>query len=187
MADQVASIDEARSDDPSGAGTRGESGWALVFRVLRALAGGVSLVLGLLWILLTTTQGHVHGTDLAVGLVLTIGGLVLLMPHRIRLPPVATAITVAVVGLGGTAAGLVVRTSQACCMFAYIVDRGWPFHWLERGAVADDPDTAYRLARGAHWDVNVISLAADLVLWAYAGMVLVVIAVLVRRARRDHG
>jgi hypothetical protein len=187
MADQVASTDEVRSDDPSGTETRAESGWALVLQVLRALAGGISLVLGLLWILLTTTQGKTHGTDIAVGVVLAAGGLVLLMPHRIRLPRTATAITAGVAAVGGTAAGLAVKTAQSCCDFAYIVDRGWPFHWLTRGGSGGDPATAYRLEQAAHWDVNVISLATDLVLWAYAGMVLVVIAVLVRRARRDRG
>jgi hypothetical protein len=186
MADDVASINEARSDDPSGIETRAEPGWLLILRVLRALAGGVSLVLGLLWLLLNSTEGQPRGTDIAVGVVLAAGGLVLLMPHRIRLPRTATAITSAAVGVAGTVAGLMVRTAQSCCEFAYIVDRGWPFHWLERGAVADDMDTAYRLAQTAGWDVNVVTVAADLVLWAYAGMLLVVIAVLVRRARGDH-
>lgn len=187
MADDVASINEARSDDPSDIETRAEPGWQLVLNVLRALAGGVSLVLGLLWLLLTTTQGKFTGTDIAVGTVLAAGGLVLLMPHRIQLPRTATAITATVAAVGGTAAGLAVKTAQSCCDFAYVVDRGWPFHWLERGAVADSPDTAYRLAQAAGWDPNVITLATDLVLWAYAGMLLVVIVVLVRRGRGDHG
>ena len=187
MADDVVSIDEARNDDPSDIETRAEPAWRLVLSVLRALAGGVSLVLGLLWLLLTTTQGKFTGTDIAVGTVLAAAGLVLLMPHRIQLPRPATAITAGVVGVGGTAAGLMVRTAQSCCDFAYVVDRGWPFHWLERGAVADSPDTAYRLAQTAGWDTNVITLATDLVLWAYAGMLLVVIGVLVRRALGDHG
>ena len=183
MADDVVSIDEARNDDPSDLETRAEPAWQLVLNVLHALAGGVSLVLGLLWLLLTTTQGKFTGTDVAVGTVLAAGGLVLLMPHRIQLPRRVTAIAATVAGLGGTAAGLLVKTAQSCCDFAYVVDRGWPYHWLERGAVADDPDKAYRLAQSAGWDPNVITLAADLVLWAYAGMLLVVIAVLVRRGR----
>ncbi|MGX6602420.1 hypothetical protein ACWKSP_09840 [Micromonosporaceae bacterium Da 78-11] len=187
MADEVSSTDEARSDELSG-GT-GESAWVVLFRAIRALCGAISLVLGLLWILLNTTQGNAgraHGTDIAVGVVLTAGGLVLLMPHRIRLPRRATAITAGVVGVGGTLAGLTVKSAQLCCMFAYLIDRGWPFHWVERGGVADDSVTAYRLAQGADWDVNYISLLANLVLWAYAGMLLVVIAVLVQRARRGH-
>jgi hypothetical protein len=181
MADDVVSIDEARNDE-----TRAEPAWRLVLNVLRALAGGVSLVLGLLWLLLTTTQGKVHANDIVVGVVLTMAGLVLLMPHRIRLPRLVTAIAAAAAGVVGAVAGLAVKTAQYCCDYAYVVDRGWPFHWLERGAVADDADTAYRLAQTAGWDVNAVTLAADLVLWAYVGMLLVVIAVLVRRARGDH-
>jgi hypothetical protein len=186
MADQVASTDEVQSNDPPGIETPVESGWAIILRVFRALAGGISLVLGVLWILLNSVENAARVTDIVVGVVLTAAGLVLLMPHRVRLPRPATAIVAAVVGLGGTMAGLAVRTAQLCCMFGFFVDRGWPFHWLSRGGTADTPAAAYRLEQGASWDVNVLTLAADLVLWAYAGMLLVVIAVLVRRARGGH-
>jgi hypothetical protein len=192
MADEVASVDEARNDDPShgetgdGAPVRPDSAWAVLYRVVRAFAGGISLVLGLLWILMNSSEGNAaHSTDIVVGVVLAAGGLVLLMPHRIRLPRLATAVVATAVGVLGTVAGLAVKTAQSCCMYGYVVDRGWPFHWLSRGGQGDDPATAYRLEQAASWDVHV-SLLVDLVLWAYAGMLLVVIAVLVRRARRDQ-
>jgi hypothetical protein len=201
MADEVASVDEARNDDPSPGGTgpspggtgeaaggrgRPESAWAVPYQVARALAGGISLVLGLLWVLMNTTEGSAaHPTDIVVGVVLAAGGLVLLMPHRIRLPRLATAVVATTVGVIGTVAGLAVKTAQSCCMYGYVVDRGWPFHWLSRGGQGDDLATAYRMEQAASWDLHV-SLLVDLVLWAYAGMLLVVIAVLVRRARRDQ-
>ncbi|GAA2640727.1 hypothetical protein Adu01nite_07910 [Paractinoplanes durhamensis] len=134
---------------------------------------------GLTWVLVAT-----HGpTDLAVGLVLVAAGLVLLMPHRIRLPRRLTALVMAGFGLFGTAAGLVALTERTCCAYAYIADRGWPYTWLQRAAIADDPQVARRLADSADWTVDLVSLTTNLLLWAYTGMLLVVVGVLVRRAR----
>jgi hypothetical protein len=131
---------------------------------------------------------NLHGphpvVDLAVGAVLAAGGLVLLLPHRIELPPLATTIAAGVAALAGTAAGLASSSAQSCCDFAYIVDRGWPFHWVQRGALASDPDTARRLAQAGNWQVGALSLAADLLLWAYVGILIVAGAVLIRRALR---
>ena len=159
--------------------------WAPAGRLGRFLLGAVSLVGGLTWILI-----NMHGPsavlDTLIGLVLVAGGLVLLMPHRISLPRRATAVAMVVAGLAGTAAGLLTGKVKECCEFAYVVDRGWPFTWAQRGALADDPDTARRAARAANWTVDVIALSADVLLWAYTGLLLVVIAVLVRRARSDH-
>jgi hypothetical protein len=157
--------------------------WAVTGRALRFLLGAFSLVGGLLWILLNLHAASAR-LDALIGTVLAAGGLVLLMPHRIELPRRRTAIVMAATALGGTAAGLSVSKAQLCCMFGYVIDRGWPFTWASKGGVADDSDTAIRLAQSSSWTVDFVSLAADLLLFAYAGMLLVVIVVLVRRARR---
>jgi len=159
-----------------------ESWWAPVLRLLRWLLGAASLVAGLTWILLNLS-GPSAVLDTAVGCVLAAGGLVLLMPHRIRLPRLATAAAMTVTALGGSAAGVFAQRAEACCSYAYIVDRGWPFHWVQRAAIADDPDTAQRLAQGANWHVDLVSLAGNLLVFAYAGLIVVVIAVLIRRRR----
>jgi len=159
-----------------------EPWWAPALRLLRWLLGAVSLVAGLTWLLINL-NGPSAVLDAAVGSVLAAGGLVLLMPHRIRLPRLATAATMTVTALGGAALGLTALKAQVCCMYAYIVDRGWPFPWAERGAVADDADTAQRLALGANWHVDLVSLAGNLLVFAYAGLIVVVIAVLIRRRR----
>jgi hypothetical protein len=161
-----------------------EAWWAPVLRLVRWLLGAFTLVGGLTWILVNLT-GPNPVLDLVLGLVLAAGALVMLMPHRIRLPRRLTLVAVVGVGLVGTVAGLVVKTTQTCCAYAYVVDRGWPFRWVERGAVAGDPDTASRLARSADWHVDLVSVGGNLLLWAYGGMLLVVIAVLVRRARSN--
>jgi hypothetical protein len=171
----------------SAAGTPAEPvrWWISAAALLRWLLGALSLVGGLTWILFTA-HGPTAGVDLAVGLVLAGAGLVLLMPHRIRLPRRVTALVMTVSALAGTVGGLAAVRSQECCSFAFVVDRGWPFAWARRGAVADDPETAFRLAQSARWSADLVSVAADLLLWAYAGMLLVVIGVLVRRAVRER-
>ncbi|MCO8272379.1 hypothetical protein M1L60_17430 [Actinoplanes sp. TRM 88003] len=156
--------------------------WVVTGRALRFVLGALSLVGGLTWALLNL---HVAtaALDAAVGAVLAAGGLVLLMPHRIRLPRLVTALVMSGFAVAGTVAGLVYEQSRECCEFAYVAERGWPFHWVGRGGVADDPETAIRLAQSSAWSADVVSLTANLLVWSYVGLILVVIAVLVRRAR----
>jgi hypothetical protein len=159
-----------------------EASWLPAVRFARWLLGALTLVGGVTWVLL-----NLHGpnpvTDLVAGAILAAGGLVLLMPHRITLPRRATAIAVLAGGVVGTAAGLLAQRARECCEFAYVEDRGWPFVWLQRGALADDPDRARLLARSAHWTADYLALASDFLIWAYAGMLVMVIVVLVRRPR----
>ena len=159
-----------------------KSWWRSAGRLLRWLLGAFSLVGGLTWVLFTM-RGPTAGVDLGVGVVLAAAGLVLLMPHRIRLPRRTTALAMAVSAVAGTAAGLLWSTERACCQYVEMVDRGWPFTWMRRTALADDPATAYQLAHSGPWSVDAVSAAVNLLVWAYLGMLLVVIGVLVRRAR----
>jgi hypothetical protein len=170
--------DPAPGDQPEDADDhrRGRIGPALV-----TLIGAISLVCGLTWVLL-----NLHGpepfVDLAAGVVLSLGGLVLLMDHRIQLPARATGIAAAVAAIGGTAAGIAVKTTTVCCTYAYVVDRGFPFFWLQRGGIADDPGVAQRLAATDSWHVDVSGLALNLFLWAHVGVLVITLVVLVRRA-----
>jgi hypothetical protein len=144
--------------------------------------GAVSLVGGLTWTLL-----NVHSpqpvVDMTVGVVLALGGLVLLMPHRIPLPPLATTAASVATAVAGTAAGLAAGTAQVCCMYAYVAERGFPMRWVARGAIADEPQTAQRLAETADWHVDVTALVANVLVWGYVGMLAVALVVAVRRAR----
>jgi hypothetical protein len=152
-----------------------------VGNTLRWLLGAGSLVAGFTWMLINLSNPSAL-VDGLVGCVLVAGGVILLMPHRIRLPRRATAVVMTVVALAGTVAGLAGgRTTWSG--YAYIADRGWPFHWAERGAIADDADTARRLTESADWHVDLVALAGTL-FFAYAGLVVIVIAVQIRRSRR---
>ncbi|WP_433298044.1 hypothetical protein ACQP2F_42410 [Actinoplanes sp. CA-030573] len=148
----------------------------------RWLLGAFSLVGGLTWALFAV-HGPTAAVDLTIGIVFAVVGLVLLMPHRIRLPRLVTTVTMILFAVAGTAVGLVSARVRTCCEFAYIEDRGWPFAWAQRGAVADDWATAERLAHGADWTVDFVAVATDALFWSYVGMVLVVIGVLVRYRR----
>jgi hypothetical protein len=176
--------DDHLTDEAITRATR-EPWWAPSVRLIRFLLGAITLVGGLTWILVNLT-GPDPLLDLLVGVVLSAGALVLLMPHRIQLPRPATLVAVLGGALLGTVAGLLAKTEQACCSYAYLTDRGWPFHWAAQGAFAADAATAHRLAQDANWQVNVVSLGANLLLWSYAGLLLVVVAVLVRRSRGGH-
>ena len=155
------------------------SRWAAAGRTARWLLGALSLLCGVTWILVTA-HGPSAALDLTVGAVFAVAGLVLLMPHRIRLPRLVTTIVMSMVAIAGTAAGLARSTGRGGT-YVYVADRGFPITWVQRGAVADDPATAERLAHAANWTVDLISLATDLLFWAYVGMIVVVGAVLIRR------
>jgi hypothetical protein len=167
---------------PPRSGARPRTAWRRVRAAARGLLGALTLVGGFTWLLL-----NLHGThpvlDSAVGIVLVAGGLVLLMPHRITLPRRVTGPTAIGVALAGTVASLAVQATQVTSL-AYVIERGWPFHWLQRGGIADDPDTARRVALAADWQIDGVALGGDLLLWAYAGMLVLVVVVLVRRATR---
>jgi hypothetical protein len=178
----MATTDDRQTDEPTDTGEPVRSAAGTAAAALGWLLGALSLVGGLTWLLLNLHGPH-PVVDVLVGAVLTAGGLVLLMPHRIRLPRVAGAAGTGAAALAGTVGGLAVSTSAVCCAFAYVASRGWPFHWLQRGAVAENADTARSLALAADWQVDVVALVGNVLVWAYAGMLVVVGVVLVRRAR----
>jgi hypothetical protein len=158
------------------------------WRRFRAVAGGLlgalTLVGGLTWVILNMPGPR--PVDAVAGIVLAAGGLVLLMPHRIRLPGLLTSASAVSAGVAGTAVGLAAGTAQLCCAFAYEAARGWPFRWVDRGGLADDPATARELALGSSWHVDLVGLGGDLLFWAYAGMLTVVIVMMVRRTVGDR-
>jgi len=154
---------------------RGRAGAAV-----RGVLGAVSLVGGLTWGLLNLGAPR-PVTDMIVGGVLAAGGLVLLMPHRVRLPGRATAAATIAAALGGTLAGVISESTQLAGMWAYLASRGWPFAWVSRAGLGGDAATARQVAEQSSWQVDAVNLAADLYFWSFVGLLLVVAARLVRR------
>jgi hypothetical protein len=146
------------------------------------ILGAVSLVAGLTWVLLHVASppdwaGIVEGTIIALG------GLVLLMPHRVRLPRRSAGLVAAGAALAGTVVGLLAKSTATCCSFAYSEGRGYPFEWLSRLGTGDSPDTARRVALGAGWEVGVAPLLLNVFVWAYAGILILTLVTLLRRRR----
>lgn len=154
---------------------------AALVRGVLAVIGALSLVGGLTWLLLNLHGPH-PAVDLLVGLVLAAGGLVLLMPHRFRLSGLAGAAGAAAGAVLGTGVGLAVNTTQVCCAYGYVDNRGFPWPMIQRGAAAGTPETARNLALAAPWQLDAVSLAADLLFWSHTGLLVVAGAVLARRA-----
>lgn len=186
MADEVDSGGGRAPDSAAGpapvAPRPARSGPGRIWSGVATLFGAVSLVGGLTWVLLNL-HSPAPVVDLGTGVVLALGGLVLLMPHRIRLPGAVTGIAAVATAVVGTAAGIAAGATTVCCTYAYVVDRGFPFHWLQRGAVADDPEVARRLAATDSWHVDVAGLTMNVIVWAYLGVLVTALVVLVRRAR----
>ncbi|MFI7541042.1 hypothetical protein [Actinoplanes sp. NPDC049599] len=155
--------------------TRGRAGAAV-----RGVLGAVSLVGGLTWILLTLGAPR-PVADLIVGGVLAGAGLVLLMPHRVPLPGRLTAAVTATTAAAGTLAGALTESTQLGGMYVYVASRGWPSAWLSRGGLGGDPATARQVAEQSGWQIDAVNLAADLYVWALAGVLLVAAAGLARR------
>jgi hypothetical protein len=156
--------------------------WRTIGALLSGVLGAVTLVGGLTWLLLNL-HGPRIATDVLVGVVLAVGGLVLLMPHRIRLRPARTAVVALATAAVGTLAGLLVSTAQVGGMFVYVTARGYPFRWAGRGAEAGDPAEARRLAEAADWQIDVVALAGDLLFWAFVGIVAMVVVDVAGRLR----
>jgi hypothetical protein len=145
--------------------------------------GAVSLVGGLTWILLNWGAPR-PVTDMIVGVVLALGGLVLLMPHRVQLPGRVTAAATVGAAVGGTLAGSISESTQLGGMWAYLASRGWPSAWVARGGVGGDPATARQVAEQSGWQIDAVNLAADLYFWAFVGLLLVTAAGVARRSTR---
>lgn len=152
---------------------------------LLALGAGVMIV-GLLMPAGELAPGDERDpTFVLAGAILAAGGAALVFLHRLRLRPSPPGVIATVaVALAGTGAGLVHVSESLCCMFAYLVGRGYPFEWLRRGHTAETAAAAKSQALQQAWTPNWHSLLADAVFWGAAGVLLVVAVALVRRTMR---
>jgi hypothetical protein len=144
----------------------------LVIAMTRLAVGGLSLIGGAFWLVINLV--YPNPRDALVGVVAAGGGVVVLAWHRLRLPARIVVPAVIAGGLAGAAAGLAVHRVSTGGMFGWIEYRGWPFEWLSRGAVADDPAEAQRLGQAAGWSAEPLRLAVDAVLHTYGSLILIV-------------
>ncbi|GIE27736.1 hypothetical protein Ait01nite_007810 [Actinoplanes italicus] len=137
--------------------------WPSIPAVLRVMTGWFLLGIGLLN-LAVEIDGGLTSAYLVFHVMIAIGGVLLLLRHR-PFPGRAGHLVAAAL----VAAGIVVTTvpdSSGCCMAGDSGRHGYPFPFLGTGG-------------GLH--VEPLYLAADLIFWACAGLLAVVILALVER------
>jgi hypothetical protein len=154
-------------------------------RIVLSAAGALGMIVGLLVLLNELRAAERTGESLLAGAVGTAGGAALILLPRLRLEPglpgVATATVTAVVG---TAAGLARVVESTGGAFAYLVGRGFPFTVLRRGDTGATPGAAKAAALDHPWNPRWDALVADLAFWALVGVLLAVLAALLRRTIR---
>ena len=154
--------------------------------VLRLLLGWFSVAIGLMNLMVETDRAG-GGPDvgyLAFHAVLVVGGLALLaVPQLGRNPGTPGYLTGGLVAAAGMLVATVKVTSSECCMTVFDVHQGWPFAVVARDTVPGD---------AGRWHLDGRLLVADLLFWAYAGLLALVVVALARRvagaavrARRD--
>jgi hypothetical protein len=144
---------------------------------LRLIVGWLSILVGLLDLGTELDRGGTapDGAYLLFHAVLVAGGVLLISAAWVGAGPGLAGYTLCVAVM---AAGLLVsalpRHDAGCCMTALAVRHGYPF------------TLAGRAGAGTHWQVDGERLAADLLFWAYAGLVVLIVVALARRAAKHH-
>lgn len=165
--------------------TRSRATRIAVGKLLAALAGIAGLIMGLLFMGMDLTSGAYDPAGLLAAGVAATGGAAMLILLA-RGPRALTWTIAAVVAVGGTAAGLFARTDQFCCMFAHSVGWGYPFPWITKSGVANDPGRAMTLAYAGRPRIDALALAGDLVFWGFAGLLVALLGTLAGRALRGR-
>ena len=75
---------------------------------------------------------------------------------------------------GGMLLSALPVVDAVCCMTAFAVRHGYPFTFLARHD-------------GGRWHVDSQHLLADLLFWGYAGLIVLVLVAMTRRARQHRG
>jgi hypothetical protein len=75
---------------------------------------------------------------------------------------------------GGMLVSALPSNDAVCCLTAFAVRHGYPFTFLARND-------------GGRWHVDSQHLLADLLFWGYAGLIVLVLVAMTRRATRHRG
>jgi hypothetical protein len=149
--------------------------------VARVLVGGGSVIIGLV---LGSTNPAAYAADWNVTLfsaMVIIGGVILLAQARRRPQTSRTAwIAGTAVTAGGLIAGAVAPVQRTCCDAVRTVALGLPMPWTTGSG--DSWSQAVTDAWGGPWDP--VSAIANVIFWGYAGMIVLVLVGLTRRATR---
>jgi hypothetical protein len=140
--------------------------WGSFGTALRLVAGWGSVAVGVLN-LIAESGGVPEPTYLIFHVVLLAGGFLLISLDRGAAGAGPFGAGGAVLAGGMLVSALPVRDG-ACCMSAFAVRHGYPFTFLGRN-------------ESGGWHVDTAHLVADLLFWAYAGLVVLALVALTRR------
>ncbi|AGZ46095.1 hypothetical protein AFR_39205 [Actinoplanes friuliensis DSM 7358] len=167
----VQSATEVEDDDEEAPGL-----WESFGAALRLIVGWFSIAIGILNLLVELDRGSAaDGAYLLFHAMLLVGGVLMVSLAWIAARPGVAGWSA---GGGVLAAGMLasgVPASDAlCCLSAYAVRHGYPFSFAARDA------------DGGRWHVDSQHLLADLLFWGYAGLIVLVVVALARRATHHH-
>jgi hypothetical protein len=149
--------------------------------VARVLVGGGSVICGLVLGSMTVAAYATEWDAAVFSSMLVLGGVILLAQARQRPQTSRVAwIAAAAVTAAGLAASVLVPVGRSCCDAAWTVALGLPMPWTTGGG--DTWSQAVGDAWTGRWDP--VSAVADVLFWAYAGMIVLVVVGLARRATR---
>jgi hypothetical protein len=143
---------------------------------LRLIVGWISVLVGVLGLGLELDRGggSPDGAYLLFHAMLVIGGVLLISLPRIGAPGLAGYAAGGAVMCAGVLGSALPVNDAGCCMTAFAVRHGYPFI------------LAARTEDGARWHVDGERLVADLLFWGYAGLIVLVVVALTRRATKHH-
>ncbi|GAA3903227.1 hypothetical protein [Actinoplanes auranticolor] len=145
--------------------------WSSFGGGLRLLAGWFSVAIAILNLLVDLDHAPDRAYLLFHAMLLAGGSLLISLSWSAAgAGPVSCAAGAALLA-GGMLFSALPVIDAVCCMTTYPVRHGYPFTFLARND-------------GGSWHVDHWHLLADLLFWAYAGLVLLVLSALARRATR---
>lgn len=170
----MSSVDDAEVDDDEYEEAPGL--WGSFATALRLIVGWFCVAIGVVNLLVEVDRvnGEPDTGYFVFHTMLFVGGLVLLgvawLGHRPGVPGYVAGGLVAAAGMA--VSGITVTWSE-CCLTAFQVRHGWPFAFIARNEGAGE---------AGRWHIDSQHALADMLFWGYAGLLVLVMIALMRRA-----
>jgi hypothetical protein len=167
--------------------TAGSEPWRTVLATAsRIVIGAGTVALGLVFLPLGVQDDiAVDVPFLIFATVFTIGGATLLaLPRLLPASGLPERLAGAVVTLAGLLTAGLLPVRQPCCDAAYTYSWGLPLPWATGGGDTRGEAAATVWTGPVH--VDTVSAVGDVLFWAYAGLLVLVVVGATRRALRDR-
>jgi hypothetical protein len=149
--------------------------WESFFTALRLIVGWFCIAIGVVNLLVEVDRvdGEPDTGYFFFHTMLFVGGLVLLsLPWLGRSPGLPGYVAGGLVAAAGMVVSGIMVTSSQCCLTVFQVRHGWPFAFVARNEATGE---------AGRWHIDSQHLLADLMFWAYVGLMVLVVIALLRR------